>query len=89
MRLIISAVAHRNGAWPQMIESISALATHASGPSDVSFGSHSRRFHDVGCESALPPRTDIVSETGHVRKVPLSDSRTVCNCQLYSIIRSA
>ena len=22
---------------------------------------HSRRFRDVGCESALPPRTDIVS----------------------------
>jgi hypothetical protein len=22
---------------------------------------HSRRFRDAGCESALPPRTDIVS----------------------------
>jgi hypothetical protein len=22
---------------------------------------YSRRFRDVGCESALPPRTDIVS----------------------------
>jgi hypothetical protein len=32
---------------------------------------HSRRFRDVGCESALPPRTDIVSLTGHVRKVPI------------------
>ena len=28
---------------------------------------------DVACESALPPRTDIVSKTGHVRKVPTGD----------------
>jgi hypothetical protein len=30
----------------------------------------SRRFRDVGCESALPPRTDIVGWVGHVGKVP-------------------
>jgi hypothetical protein len=29
--------------------------------SDMSHLGHSRRFCDVGCESALPPRTDIVS----------------------------
>ena len=29
----------------------------------------SRRFRDVGREFALPPTTDIVSWTGHVRKV--------------------
>ena len=33
----------------------------------------SRRFRDVDRESALPPTTDIVSQTGHVRKVPDSD----------------
>jgi hypothetical protein len=37
---------------------------------------HSRRFRDVGRESALPTRTDIVSETGHVGKVPTRDSST-------------
>jgi hypothetical protein len=31
---------------------------------------HSRRFRDVGYESALPPTTDIVSWTAHGRKVP-------------------
>jgi hypothetical protein len=31
---------------------------------------HSRRFRDVNCESALPPRTDIVSLTGNVGKGP-------------------
>jgi hypothetical protein len=34
---------------------------------------HSRRFRDVGCESALPPRTDIAVRPGHVRKVPKAD----------------
>jgi hypothetical protein len=36
----------------------------------------------------LPLSTDILSVRQHVSKVPRSDSRTVCNCQLYSIIRS-
>jgi hypothetical protein len=30
----------------------------------------SRRFRDVGYESASPPRTDIVSRADHVGKVP-------------------
>jgi hypothetical protein len=35
----------------------------------------SRRFRDVGCESALPPRTDIVSQIDHVGFVPQPDLR--------------
>ena len=38
---------------------------------------HSRRFRDVGCESASPPRTDIVSETGHVGYAAESGSRSI------------
>ena len=41
----------------------------ANGSRSIHLG-HSRRFRDVDCESALPPRTDIVSKIGHVRKVP-------------------
>jgi hypothetical protein len=33
----------------------------------------SRRFRDVSCESALPPRTDVVSFTDHVGKMPKRD----------------
>ena len=40
---------------------------------------HSRRFRDVDCESALPPRTDIVSSTDDVGKVPLATSRFSLN----------
>jgi hypothetical protein len=36
---------------------------HSLGPS--------RRFRDVGCESALPPRTDIATKNDHVGKVPI------------------
>ena len=39
----------------------------------MSAAGHSRRFRDVGYESALPPRTDIVGETGHVGKVPRAE----------------
>lgn len=35
--------------------------------------SHSRGFRDVGCESALPPRTDIGGLTAHDGKVPCAD----------------
>jgi len=34
---------------------------------------HSRRFRGVGCESALPPRTDIVSYADHVGKEPTGE----------------
>jgi hypothetical protein len=34
---------------------------------------YSRRFRDVGHESALPPKTDIVSSIGHVGKVPIAE----------------
>jgi hypothetical protein len=33
---------------------------------------HSRRFRDVGRESAFSPLTDITSKTDHVGKVPIA-----------------
>jgi hypothetical protein len=35
---------------------------------------HSRRFRYVRCESALPPRTDVVGWVGHVGKVPQEET---------------
>jgi hypothetical protein len=36
----------------------------------TSVSGHSRRFRDIGRESAFPPLTDITSKTDHVGKVP-------------------
>jgi hypothetical protein len=40
---------------------------------NMSASGQSRRFRDVGSESALPPTTDIVRPAQLVRSVPTSD----------------
>jgi hypothetical protein len=41
----------------------------------MSVQGHSSRFREIGCESVLPPRADIVGYIGHVAKVPTAEVR--------------